>query len=75
MKQKGWDTLIIGASHNGLAMSVYRVRPRLNVLILERRDVLGGTRVTEEIVPGFKVSTAAYLGSLKTLEIQRGVSR
>ena len=64
MKQKVWDALIIGAGHNGLVTAAYLARAGLNVLVLERRDVLGGACVTEEIFPGFKVSTAAYLCGL-----------
>ncbi|MDA2928922.1 NAD(P)/FAD-dependent oxidoreductase [Acidobacteria bacterium AH-259-O06] len=61
---KIWDALIIGGGHNGLVTAAYLARGGLKVLVLERREVLGGACVTEEIFPGFKVSTAAYLCSL-----------
>src|SRR6266705_3261954 len=59
-----WDAVIIGGGHNGLVCAAYLARGGLRVLVLERRGVLGGASVTEEIFPGFKFSTAAYLCSL-----------
>jgi phytoene dehydrogenase-like protein len=59
-----WDAIIIGGGHNGLVTAAYLARSGLRVLVLERRAVLGGACVTEEVFPGFKVSTAAYLCSL-----------
>ena len=58
------DALIIGAGHNGLVTAGYLSRAGLNVAALERRSVLGGACVTEEVWPGFKVSTLSYLCSL-----------
>ena len=59
-----YDAIIIGAGHNGLVAAAYLARAGLRVLGLERRDVVGGACVTEELWPGYKVSTAAYLCGL-----------
>ncbi|MGQ0551330.1 MAG: phytoene desaturase family protein, partial [Armatimonadota bacterium] len=59
-----YDAIIIGAGHNGLVAAAYLSIAGLRVLVLERRDVVGGACVTEEVWPGYKVSTAAYLCGL-----------
>ncbi|HET8679818.1 MAG TPA: NAD(P)/FAD-dependent oxidoreductase, partial [bacterium] len=59
-----YDAIIIGAGHNGLVAATYLSIAGLRVLVLERRDVVGGACVTEEVWPGYKVSTAAYLCGL-----------
>src|SRR5688500_14496921 len=66
-----YDAIIIGAGHNGLVTAAYLAKAGRKVLVLERRDVLGGACVTEELWPGFKVSTAAYVNSLLRPEIIR----
>jgi phytoene dehydrogenase-like protein len=66
-----YDLIVIGAGHNGLVTAAYAARAGLKVLVLERREVIGGACVTEEIWPGFKVSTAAYVNSLLRPEIIR----
>src|SRR5215211_1248452 len=66
-----YDAIIIGAGHNGLVTAAYLAKAGRKVLILERRDVIGGACVTEELWPGFKVSTAAYVNSLLRPEIIR----
>src|SRR5919199_641219 len=66
-----YDTIIIGAGHNGLVTATYLARAGQRVLVLERREVIGGACVTEEIWPGFKVSTASYVNSLLRPEIIR----
>jgi phytoene dehydrogenase-like protein len=63
-QQRIWDTVIIGGGHNGLVTAAYLARTGLKVRVLERREVLGGACATEELWPGYKVSTAAYLCSL-----------
>jgi len=64
-----YDAIIIGAGHNGLVAACYLARAKWKVLILERRHLVGGACVTEEVFPGFKVSTAAYVNSLFRKEI------
>lgn len=59
-----YDVIIIGAGHNGLVTAGYLARAGLRVLVLESRELVGGACVTEELWPGFRVSTAAYLVSL-----------
>jgi phytoene dehydrogenase-like protein len=66
-----YDAIIIGAGHNGLVTACYLARAGWKVLVLERRHVVGGACVTEEVFPGFKVSTAAYVNSLFRKEIIR----
>src|SRR5437867_5417276 len=66
-----YDAIIIGAGHNGLVTACYLARAGRRVLVLERRHLVGGACVTEEIFPGFKVSTAAYVNSLFRKEIVR----
>ncbi len=64
-----YDAIILGAGHNGLVTACYLAKAGKKVLVLERRHVVGGACVTEEVFPGFKVSTAAYVNSLFRKEI------
>ncbi|MDQ3426621.1 MAG: NAD(P)/FAD-dependent oxidoreductase [Gemmatimonadota bacterium] len=66
-----YDLVIIGGGHNGLVTAAYLARAGVKVLVLERREMLGGACVTEELWPGYKVSTAAYVNSLLRPEIIR----
>jgi phytoene dehydrogenase-like protein len=66
-----YDAIIIGAGHNGLVTAAYLAKGGYKVLVLERRDIVGGCCITEELWPGFKVSTAAYVNSLLRPEIIR----
>src|SRR5882757_11118927 len=59
-----FDVIIVGAGHNGLVTAAYHARSGRKVLVLERRELVGGCAVTEEIWPGYRVSTGAYLTSL-----------
>src|SRR5438105_10786303 len=66
-----YDAIIIGGGHNGLVTAAYLARAGKKVLVLERRHVLGGAAVTEEIFPGFKFSVCSYVVSLLRPEIIR----
>ncbi|MBY0587927.1 NAD(P)/FAD-dependent oxidoreductase [bacterium] len=66
-----FDAIIVGGGHNGLVAAGYLARAGKKVLVLERRDIVGGACVTEEIFPGYKISTAAYVNSLLRPEIIR----
>src|SRR6476620_1423154 len=66
-----YDAIIIGGGHNGLTTAAYLARAGKKVLVLERRHVLGGAAVTEEVFPGFKFSVAALSVSLLRPEIIR----
>ena len=65
------DTIIIGAGHNGLVTAAYLAKAGRRVLVLESRELVGGCAVTEEIWPGYKVSTASYLSSLMQEKVVR----
>ena len=65
------DIIIVGAGHNGLVCAAYLARAGLRVLVLERRAVVGGAAVTEEVFPGFRYSVCSYVVSLLRPEIIR----
>jgi phytoene dehydrogenase-like protein len=66
-----FDAIVIGGGHNGLVCAAYLARAGKKVCVLERRHVLGGCATTEELWPGYKVSTAAYVISLFLPQIIR----
>src|ERR671925_768457 len=66
-----YDAVIIGGGHNGLTAAAYLARAGKKTLVLERRPVLGGAAVTEEVYPGFKFSVFSYVVSLLRPEIIR----
>src|SRR2546427_5862957 len=61
MTRSDYDVIILGGGHNGLVAAAYLARAGLKVLVLERRDVLGGACVTEELFPGYRFSACSYL--------------
>ncbi len=65
------DVVIIGGGHNGLACAAYLAKAGLDVLVLEKRGVVGGAAVTEEPWPGYRVSSAAYVVSLMPPQVVR----
>src|SRR5499433_1907526 len=66
-----YNAIVIGGGHNGLTAAAYLARAGRKVLVLERRHVLGGAAVTEEVFPGFKFSVCSYVVSLLRPEIIR----
>lgn len=66
-----YDAIIIGGGHNGLVTAAYLAKAGRKPLVLERRPILGGCCITEEVWPGTKVSTASYVNSLLRPEIIR----
>src|ERR1041385_8671207 len=71
MPDNNHDAIIIGGGHNGLVTAAYLAKAGRKVLVLERREIVGGCCITEELWPGFRVSTAAYVNSLLRPEIIR----
>jgi phytoene dehydrogenase-like protein len=71
------DVVLVGGGHNGLAGAAYLAKAGLDVMVLERREVLGGAAVTEEPWPGYRISSASYVVSLlpprivRELELER----
>jgi phytoene dehydrogenase-like protein len=65
------DVVIVGGGHNGLACAAYLAKAGLDVLVLEKRDVLGGAAATEEPWPGYRVSSASYVVSLMPPQVIR----
>ena len=61
---KKYDAIIVGGGHNGLTCAAYLAKAGKRVLVLERRDVLGGAAVSEEVYPGFTYSVCSYVVSL-----------
>jgi phytoene dehydrogenase-like protein len=70
-KSSKYDVIVIGGGHNGLTNAAYLAKAGKKVLVLERRHVLGGAAVTEEVFPGFKFSVCSYVVSLLRPEIIR----
>jgi len=64
-----YDAIIVGGGHNGLTAAAYLARGGLSTLVLERREILGGCCVTEEIAPGCRASTTSYIASMLRPEV------
>jgi phytoene dehydrogenase-like protein len=71
MVTRRYDAVVVGGGHNGLTAAAYLARGGLSVLVLERRHLVGGAAVTEEVFPGFRFSVASYVVSLLRPEIIR----
>jgi phytoene dehydrogenase-like protein len=69
-----YDAIIIGGGHNGLVTAAYLARAGLRPLVLEKRHLVGGAAVTEEIFPGFKYTVFSYVVSLLRPEIVRDLN-
>src|ERR1700675_4174345 len=66
-----YDAVIIGAGHNGLTAAAYLARAGYSTVVLERRDMIGGCCVTEQIAPGCHASTTSYIASMLRPEVIR----
>lgn len=71
MNTNEYDAIVIGAGHNGLVNAAYLAKAGKKVLVLERRPIIGGATITEEIFPGFKFTVFSYVVSLFRPEIVR----
>jgi phytoene dehydrogenase-like protein len=69
ISEKIYDAIVIGGGHNGLTAAAYLARQGLSTLVLERREIVGGCCVTEEIAPGCRVSTTSYIASMLRPEV------
>ena len=68
-----WDVVVVGAGHNGLTAGALLAKAGLSTLVLERREMVGGCCVTEEIAPGCRASTASYIASMLLPQVIRAL--
>ncbi len=66
---QNYDAIVVGGGHNGLTAAAYLARAGLKTVVLERREIVGGCCVTEEIAPGCKASTTSYIASMLRPEV------
>jgi phytoene dehydrogenase-like protein len=71
LNRKPYDAVVIGAGHNGLTAAAYLAGAGYSTLVLERREIVGGCCVTEEIAPGCRASTTSYIASMLRPEVLR----
>src|SRR5476649_1551831 len=64
MSAERYQVAIVGGGHNGLVAAAYFARAGLRTIVLERRPVIGGATLSQEIWPGYHVSVASYVCSL-----------
>jgi len=64
MRKNAFDAIVVGGGHNGLTSAAYLAKNGKKVLVLERRHLVGGAAVTEEVIKGFRFSRASYLAGL-----------
>ena len=64
-----YDAIVVGGGHNGLTAAAYLARAGMSTIVLERRHMVGGCCVTEEIAPGCRVSTTSYIASMLRPEV------
>ena len=69
--RSSYDAILVGGGHNGLTAAAYLARAGLSTLVLERRPIVGGACVTEEIAPGCRASTTSYIASMLRPEVIR----
>jgi len=71
MRRGSYDAVVVGGGHNGLTAAAYLARAGLSTLVVERRAIVGGACVTEEIAPGCRASTTSYIASMLRPEVIR----